>query len=387
MNYNHPVKNKGTITLRVMCAVVFVLFSFAWLYFFQGDVMAVAQHVLSNGLTSYGRLLGAVLITAVLVLLQLAVCALTGLRKRFHALTYLPSMLMLALLSDLSQSFTPEWGIAFRWWIPLVVLIAWGGLVMVARRIQTVEDDRSFHLLSRPMWVNMLIMSLLMMGVAGIGNTNAVFHYRAQAENLLENDNFDGALRVGVKSLETDGSLQMLRMYALARKDSLGECLFNYPMAVGSRGMLPTDGSSEFLIYPADSLYRFLGARPANRMKPMRYVELVLERDTLPDKSASAVADYLLCGYLLDRQLDQFAQEIGNYYEVDEHLPRNYREALILYTHLRSNPVLVYHDAVMDENYENLLELEQAYPDEAERKGKVAKMYGKTYWYYYKYGV
>ena len=41
----------------------------------------------------------------------------------------------------------------------------------------------------------------------------------------------------------------------------------------------------------------------------------------------------------------------------------------------------------MDENYENLLELEQAYPDEAERKGKVAKMYGKTYWYYYKYGV
>jgi hypothetical protein len=55
----------------------------------------VAQHVLSGGLTHYNRLTGAVLLTLGLQLLQLLIYAILRLRKRSHALTYLPSMLML----------------------------------------------------------------------------------------------------------------------------------------------------------------------------------------------------------------------------------------------------------------------------------------------------
>ena len=29
MNYNYPIKNNSTFTIRVMCAIVFVVFSFA----------------------------------------------------------------------------------------------------------------------------------------------------------------------------------------------------------------------------------------------------------------------------------------------------------------------------------------------------------------------
>jgi hypothetical protein len=40
---------------------------------------------------------------------------------------------------------------------------------------------------------------------------------------------------------------------------------------------------------------------------------------------------------------------------------------------------------VADEDWKNLQELEQAYPDKAERKGKVAERYKGSYWYYYFY--
>ena len=77
--------------MRVMCAVVFFVFTFCYLYFYQADVLAMAQHVLSGGKTRYNSLIGAVLITLVLYLLQLLVFAVTRLYKRAHALTYFPS--------------------------------------------------------------------------------------------------------------------------------------------------------------------------------------------------------------------------------------------------------------------------------------------------------
>ena len=87
MNYNHSIKNDSTVTIRVMCAVVFVAFSFLWLYYFQADTLSVAQHALSHGQTNYNRFVGAVVITLVLLLLQLGVYSITRLQKYSHAFT------------------------------------------------------------------------------------------------------------------------------------------------------------------------------------------------------------------------------------------------------------------------------------------------------------
>ena len=255
-------------------------------------------------------------------------------------------------------------------------------MVLVARMAQEVEDDSSFQLLSRPMWINMLMMVLMMAGVAWGGNSNAVFHYRMQAERCLLDDDVDGALNVGKKSLESDADLLMIRMFALAKKDALGESLFGYPVTGTSEQMLPTDSQTVLMLYPTDSLYKFIGARPVERMKPMRYLELVQRRDTLPNK---VVNDYLLCGYLIDKDIDRFAAEVGKYYPINDSLPKHFREALTLYTHRRSNPIVVYHHTVMDEDYDNMQELERQYALPSERKGKVEEHYYGTYWYYYDY--
>lgn len=382
MNYNRPGKNNSTIIIRVVCAIVFVMFSFAWLFFFQSDVLAMTQHVLSGGLTHYDRLTGAVIITAVLYVLQLLVYSLTRLKKRGHALTYVPSMMLLAMLTDVSLQIDQEISYIKYWWIPLSIFLIWILCVLVVAKTQKLEDDYSYSLLSRPMWINLLLMALLMIGVAWIGNTNAVFHYRMKTEGMLIRGEYGQALEVGRKSLESDEHLLMLRMYALARKDGLGEHLFDYPITGNSSQILPSASGAKMLMYPLDSLYRFLGARPVREIEPMRYLELLLQRDSIPRK---AVADYLLSGYLIDKKIDRFANELGKFYHINDSLPKHYREALTLYTHLRSTPVVVYHNPVMDEDFENLMELEKQYPAKMERKGKVAEQYRGTYWYFYKY--
>lgn len=383
MNYNHRDKNSSTIAIHVMCAIVFSLFSFCWLYFFQADMLMMAQHVLSNGVTHYNPLIGACVITLLLYLLQKVLYRFLKLKKRSHALTYLPSILILALLSSIVPEGDSGVSFSMSWWAILLILAVWGLMAFVARSTQDVESDVRFGLFSRPMWINLLFMSLMMMLAAWVGNTNAVFHYRMKVERCLIEGEAADALQAGKRSLESDKLLFMLRMYALARAHALGEHLFEYPITGKREDMLPTAKTSTgFMMYPVDSLYKFMGARPAGLMSPERYLQLLERRDTLPNQT---VQDYLLCGYLIDRQIDQFAKEVGRYYHINDSLPKHYREALTLYTHMRTRPRVVYHNAVMDEDYDNFQELERDYKDATERKGKVEEKYRETYWYYYKY--
>ena len=387
MNYNHPYKNNSTISIRLMCAIVFVLFSFVYLYCFQADILAVSQHVLSKGLTRYKPLMGAVLITFVLQLLQLIVYVLTRLRQRSHALTYLPSMLTLAFITNINSDIDSHFSFG-SWWVFILAFVVWVLLVVFARILQSVEpDSEPKGLFSRAMWVNMLTMALLIIVTVALSNTNAVFHYRMRAESRLLSGDVEGALEVGRKSLESDADLQMIRMYALSRTGELGERLFTYPVSGNSASMLPVEGKSSFAMYPTDSLYKFLGARPRGEMTTVRYLELMQRRDTLDDKH---IADYQLCGLLLDKRIDDFVVSLRQHYTEDDtliidRLPRHYREAMTLYTHLRSKPVIIYHNSVMDEDWKNLQELEAMYPDPIERKGKVEEQYRGTYWYYYEY--
>ena len=387
MNYNHPNKNSSTVAIRLMCAIVFLTFSFVWLYCFQADILAAAQHVLSKGLTTYKPFVGAVLITLALQVFQLIVYALTRLRKRSHALTYLPSMLALAVITDINSDIDSHYALS-SWWVILLVFVLWGLLVLGARALQTIEPDAEPKgLFSRAMWINMLTMALLIIGVVALSNSNAVFHYRMRAEARLLSGDYEGALQMGAKSLESDADLQMIRMYALSRTGELGERLFAYPVSGHSEAMLPVEGKSKFVMYPTDSLYRFLGARPKGEMTTARYLELMQRRDSVNDLH---IADYQLCGLLIDKHIDDFVRQLRHYYTegdtlVIDRLPKHYREAMTLYTHLRSHPVVIYHNSVMDEDWKNLQELEAQYPDLTERKGKVEEQYRGTYWYYYEY--
>ena len=360
MNYHLPEMKNGTITTKVVCALVFLTFTFLWLYMFQSDTLAVAQHRLSHGVTHYNRTVGAVLITLFLFLVQQGVFAVTRLSRRTHALTYLPSFMLLAFLS----SFTPNSAHpsalpshpSFWLWLAPTVLVIWIVSVWLSRQILPFEKDEGQQtgLFSRRMWINLCIMAAMMVVVASLSNTNAVYHFKAHAETSLMRGDADEALRVGEESLETDRDLTMLRAFALSLRGEMGERLFHYPIAGTGADLLPR--RSRLLILPTDSVKRHL--------------------------SMKTIADYELCSLLIDRDLDGFAQQLPKSYSLDN-LPKHYKEALVMYQHTHANPKLVYSDPVTEQEWENYQQMKQQYTNPKERRLNLLKNHKDTYWYYY----
>lgn len=384
MRYYNPHKKNSTLTTILVCAVCFWAFSLLWLYYFQADVLAVGQHVLSGGVTHYNRSVGALLITVVLYLLEVAVFAVSRLSRRTHALTYLPSMLALAFLSDINPDVGSHFSFGVWRWAAPVVLAVWAGAAWLSRQLLPFDNDdkRPTGLFSRRIWLNLLQMAAMMLGVAAIGNTNATFHYRAHMETALMRGDLDDALRVGKESDERDPQLTMLRVHALARKGRLGDELFTYKLAGTSADFLPGRGS--LFILPADTIWKHLGGRPIYKLVPERYYQ-ALQTDSLATR---AVADYVLCGLLVDRKLDDFVKTLPSHYEPDsvQPLPHHYREALVLYDHLHKQQGTHLADAAMEEKWNALRQLEAQYPDITERRLRVFEDFEYTYWWYYLYG-
>ena len=371
------------MTMKVMCAILFLFFSFLYLYEYQADILAVAQHVLSDGQTHYNRTIGAVLITAVLYLLQIGVYAVTKLSKRTHAMTYFPSLLILAIITDISPNIDLHF--SFGAWLVVfpLLLILYGFFVWACRQFQPYEADvNSSGLFSRMMWINVLTMSVMFMLVGMVSNHNDVFHYRMHIEQCLLEGKDQEAVITGSQSLVSDSSLTMLRAYALSRTNQLGDKLFEYPIVGNSESLLPNGSSVRMLMYPEQKLYAYLGMWFKQPFSPMHYLTFI-ERHHVAKKPA---CDYLLCGYLMDKNLDAFVHAIGKYYDLKSaSLPKHYREALILYTHLRSHPVIVYHSSVMDADFQDYQDMENKYADKQIRKSALRNTFGNTYWYYYQY--
>lgn len=380
MTRNYPANN-GTL-LQTACAIVFLLFVFVYLYFFQADLLSMLQHVLSGGATHYDRTVGTVVITAVLYLVHLGAKRLGGLDRVCHALSYFPSLLLLAALTDVEVDFSvnPLRGL-WLWLAPLLLAVyVFLSLAVKYNWIETLPPSYSAPI--SVLWKNLLLMACMFIAVCLCGNNDSVLHYRLRVERLLGSGAYSKALMVGEKSDETDASLTMLRAYALSRSGQLGERLFEFPLTGGSYALLPDGKGVRCLLYPEDRIVRALSIRKKGDMTPMEYL-LYIERNGLGRKP---VTDYILCGYLLDRNIDAFVNAIRRKYSLTSpSLPKHYKEALTLYTHLRSNPVLVYHNEVIDADYADFQNLEHKYTDARERESYVRDMYGDTYWFYYFY--
>lgn len=371
------------MTIRVMCAIVFCLFTFLYLYDYQAGVLAATQHVLSNGVTHYSRLIGAVLITILLQLLQIGINSLSRLNHRTHSLTYFPSCLLLVFITDIQVDNACSFCLGSWIWVLPLLLLLFAVCVFFARALQPYEPDMlNAGLFSRCSWINLLVLSLMFFFVGAVSNGNDIFHYRMNMESCMNDSDYAKATTIGDKSEVTDASMTMLRAYALSRQNQLGERLFTYPVYPSSESLLPSSVSA-CVMYPSDSIYRYLGAVPKQKLSPLCFLQALRKFH----KMRPAAHDYILCGYLLDKNLDAFVRELPRDYKIDEHLPKHYREALTLYTHLRTNPVLIFHSSVMDTDFQDFTVLQNQYNDKTLRQNYVRDSYGSTYWYYYFYNT
>lgn len=372
-------QRNGTIVVRICCAVFFLLFSFLYLYEYQADVLSATQHVLSGGVTHYNRVVGAVLITLVLWLLQGLVRVATRLGGYLHAPTYLPSLLLLGILTDVSHDIETATYIGHWFWLFPLLMLVYGGVVWLCRPLQCARPiARGGNLLSA-VWVNMLSLTTMSLFTCMIGNHDRLFHYRLHAETQMLACRYVEAAMVGARDEKTDSSLTLLRIWALSRQGKLGESLFEYPLAGGSDAMLPNRSSVRLVMLSEKALYRDLGGVFREHLRPIDY----LKRLHQTPRATRASHDWLLCAGLLDCDLDAFAQTLPTYRNIKAPLPKHYREALTLYTHMRNNPLVVFKDSIMEADYEGFQAIRRNHADERTRHTLLKDNYGKTYWFYY----
>jgi len=341
------------------------------------------QHVLSGGMTHYDRTIGAVLILVLLFLLQVLVSRLTRFRGALHALTYFPSLLFLAFIASGGSDFdTQHFSTAFivvaaLLMILFIVFAIYYHSGVLSTNATVVNDS-----LQGELWKSLGLMVVMFLLVCAAANTDEVFHYRLRTESLIRSKDYEKALKVGEKSADTDASLTMLRVFALSRTKQLGERLFEYPIPKGGSKLLLPDGKEvKCMSFSPNEIIKQLSIRKKGDADAMKYL-LYIEKQGLAMKS---VTDYILCGYLLDKNIDAFAHEITKKYNVESpSLPKHYKEALTLYTHLRANPVVVYHNEVADADYADFQKLKTGDGGKAPASN-VRDAYGETYWYYYFY--
>ena len=108
----------STAKMHFACAIVFITFTYLYLACYQGDVLAVAQHVLSDGKTDYSYTFAPLLTTFIFYLLQLGVFAATRVKRTFHALNYFPSFLFLTMITDIPNDVDVHHSFG-GWWIAI----------------------------------------------------------------------------------------------------------------------------------------------------------------------------------------------------------------------------------------------------------------------------
>ena len=383
-NSNRNLEDGSATVVRTVCAIVFLLFVAIYVFFYQEDTLALTQHILSGGATIYSRVIGGIIITIVLALLHFTTAKVMRTKPLcIYALSCFPSLYILAMLTDFdtSQPLSP-----WRWWailMPLAAAVWWGVVYFLGEllryRCSDIRHEEGY--LARTLGCNIFILAAMMIGVGLLSNSNDITHYRLRMERLLMHGEYAKALEVGKASDKTDASLTMLRVFALAHEGRLGDELFKYPVRGTSASIVPELSDGKMLMLSPDSVYRMLGAIPRHGQTTKNYLKAIVKSG----QATKAAIEYQLCGMLIDKDLDGFVNLLMKTHKIDETLPLHYREALILYTHRRSSPKVVYRNTVMDTDYDDMQRLEAETKSPGERRIQIYKQFSGTYWEYFDY--
>ena len=394
-------RDNVTVLTEAVCDIVFCIFTFVYLFCYQAPLLAMEQHMLSHGVTTYNFTVGAVIITVILYLLKkflkdilLKVLSLSDPSRSktsgiemfanglyaYPAMLLLPSTLLLAFLTDIDPHRT--YGFDFGKWIlliPAMLVVASAAMILVANSDSEATAEKKQTGL-RKIWKNCLIVLAMMLFVGASADTDKALHHHLKMECYIIRGDYQAALQVDRNGCCTDSVKTMLQAYALAREDKLGEKLFEYAPMGGSEALLPNGTSTKCLMLNEKQMYAFI-ARPLKENVSTKDYFRIMKKKKLAKRP---MRDYELCASLLDKDIDAFAKLLLSYGLHDvSRLPKHYREAMVLYSHMRSAPLMNYKDDVMDADYQDFMNIIKQNPDMSQRKALAESSYGTTYWFYY----
>lgn len=343
-------------------------------------MLVYAQHILSGGITAYNPLIGAVIITFVLGIVSILSASLfTNNFFRIPALYHLPSMLVLASLTDINIVEDASDSVTGKAWIASIIIFVL--LLAVNRMIKGLPRSVHFSSVSdifRDLAINVGVIIGMIAMVFGMANTNDIDHEMLRQEVLISKDRYDEVLSPFKKQNFSNDHLTTLRAFALAKTNGIGEHFFEYPVNSNSDALLPSE-NNPMLVVPEKQIFKFIGGKPAEGMKARRCLQILKWRNQLSDDAR----DYLYLAFLLDKDLDGFVNCLAKDSVNVKTLPKHYREALTLYNHLRTQPEIDYSMPEMDTDYDDFEALKKKNHVKLLRENALRESYGNTYWYYY----
>ena len=383
---NRTINNRsGNSVITALCSIIFLSFSFVWLYKGEEEALRCLQYTLSGGMTTYSPLYGALIITALLWLLQWGLNMLMRFTQSLSALAFFPAYLILALLSCINPDTSGADTSHFAVCIDKVYL--WGGaLFFIFYLIAGFFNRKLQNRANREKKLNILIPNVLILIVftyitGFVGNTNEVFHNELAVAQAIREGDFDKALQKGIKSPHYSRTLTALRALALSHTHTLGENLFAYPQTEGAEGLLLNETDGAVSMVTNDDICNHLNACPKMEGETvMTYIDRVCRADS----ASHEAKEYYLCALLLEKELDTFLQALPLHYrETDKSLPRHYQEALLLKDAVGGTMMT---DSIIRSRFGEFMALRDQYPDPVVQNNYIRRQFGDTYWWYYYYG-
>lgn len=369
-------KIRYDLPIRIICAVLFATFSFLYIYMLQGELLALVQDHLAQGQTSNNTLVTALLITLLLLVLQFLLNRVGKLHGRFEAVSYLPSCVLLALITKIDSSFSYSW---MQWIVTLVVIIL---IYLFAVWInRNTFEPREVKFL-RQFSPNLGILASLFVFTGWYGNNAPAEHMELSAWRHTHAEQYEKVLEVGKRSVDCNANFTALRNLALAKTEQLGSKLFAYPQPYGSAGLLMNRYNVQTPSYGAMEFYGALGAIPyGGERAGAFYKRMSMKTDD------AIYRDMYLAAQLLDKNLTDFVGQIVKS-QKEKPLagaPIHYQEALMIYNEQHPfSPVTFTPDKAVAQRYHDYLTLREANAADHIAMQNLCKCkFGDTYWYYY----
>lgn len=337
----------------------------------------------ATGRLQYNAYVLSAVVTAILVGLALWLNRFAKFQREWTAMAFLPSALILAFITDIERSIFSGGASYNGWmWIFLSGLLLYVFLSFLLGRMLFEKIKNPNMEANRIVWRNLILLTIIFMLVGTLSGGDKNFMREAVQYKHYRNGDIDAALSVSSNSPLASLQLTAQRAYLLSLNGTLGEHLFEYPQYYGSEGLLPPVMRSTPIA--PDTVYSHIGmSRKANED-----ASSYLARTVASDSVSVVAQEYYLASLLLDRRIVDFADEVFEYYNVgdSEKLPKHYKEALVLYSHIVPEYTLAFDAADMRASLEKMITDAATKGKAFARSARLQPDYGNSYWRYFLYG-
>lgn len=276
-------------SMTVVCAILFAVFAFRFLYVGQCDIIAL-MHFISQNDASPMSLFGGILICVLIISLPaLFLIYLIHYPTSLRALAWYPSFSLLAGFTscDIVDCNQLKWNL----WMPAIFLVlsllAQGGVNLV-REYRNERNTLLYYLT----W-NFVLMIVPIVFTLFLSNQNIEIHKTLKAERVLQERKYDDVLDLSFEDNKDTPLMTAMRALILSKRGALKETISCYPVVAWegkkkSESLLPPNCAVTRLYRTDEIISKHLGYVRADDKMPVRRflekaMEMELEKDTIED--------------------------------------------------------------------------------------------------------